>query len=143
MDNTDLHKAQAILQRHEGIRLKPYKCTAGKTTIGYGRNLDDVGITREEAEFLFQGDWKTAYRDAQSLVPSFDTLSGPRQSVLVNMAFNLGRTRLSQFKQFLAAVDEKRWIAAAQHMLNSRWASQVGGRSRELALIMRTGNWPS
>ena len=25
----------------EGLRLKPYRCPAGKLTIGVGRNLDD------------------------------------------------------------------------------------------------------
>jgi len=28
------------LVRHEGLRLKAYRCTTGKLTIGYGRNLD-------------------------------------------------------------------------------------------------------
>ncbi|MDY0127369.1 MAG: hypothetical protein RBR69_04500 [Candidatus Cloacimonadaceae bacterium] len=37
------------LVRHEGLRLKPYRCTAGKLTIGIGRNLNDCGITQSEA----------------------------------------------------------------------------------------------
>lgn len=40
------------LIRDEGLRLKPYRDTVGKLTIGVGRNLDDVGITKDEAMHL-------------------------------------------------------------------------------------------
>jgi len=30
---------------HEGLKLKPYHCPAGKLTIGVGRNLEDKGIS--------------------------------------------------------------------------------------------------
>ena len=39
------------LKVHEGLRLKPYKDTVGKWTIGIGRNLEDKGITEQEALF--------------------------------------------------------------------------------------------
>ena len=42
------------LEDFEGLELKPYKCTSDKTTIGLGRNLDDYGITKEEAYYLAQ-----------------------------------------------------------------------------------------
>lgn len=44
-------KSFELIKLHEGLRLKPYKCPAGKLTIGYGLNLDG-GITKEEAEIL-------------------------------------------------------------------------------------------
>ena len=40
MEDTLLERIKKQLVRHEGLRLKPYRCTAGKLTIGYGRNLD-------------------------------------------------------------------------------------------------------
>ncbi len=43
------NRLRQMLIRHEGLRRKPYRDTVGKLTIGAGRNLDDVGITREEA----------------------------------------------------------------------------------------------
>lgn len=43
-----------MLIRHEGLRLKPYHDTVRKLTIGIGRNLDDVGITHEEALILLE-----------------------------------------------------------------------------------------
>ena len=52
----NIPRLRQMLTLHEGVRLKPYLCTAGKTTIGVGRNLDDVGITREEADMMLDGD---------------------------------------------------------------------------------------
>ena len=39
---------------HEGLRLKPYRCTAGKLTIGVGRNLETKGLSEEEALFYLE-----------------------------------------------------------------------------------------
>jgi hypothetical protein len=55
-DLVNLHRLQKQLIRHEALRLKPYRCSADKLTIGIGRNLDDVGITEEEAYFLLGND---------------------------------------------------------------------------------------
>jgi len=41
-----------LLEFEEGLKLKPYKCPAGKLTIGIGRNLEDRGITEQEAQML-------------------------------------------------------------------------------------------
>ena len=45
-----------MLIRHEGLKLKPYLCTAGKLTIGVGRNIQDRGITYQEAMMLLEND---------------------------------------------------------------------------------------
>ena len=42
-----------MLKRHEGVRLYPYYCPAGKLTIGVGRNVEDKGFSPEEKEELF------------------------------------------------------------------------------------------
>ena len=62
-----------------------------------------------------------------------------RAEVLINMAFNLGITGLLKFRRALDAVRVDDYEAAATHMLDSRWASQVGRRAVELARQMRTG----
>ena len=51
-----------LIKKHEGLSLKPYKCTAGKLTIGYGRNIEDKGISQEEAE-RFLDDRLYEFRD--------------------------------------------------------------------------------
>ena len=131
---TDLEE---LIVRHEGMILHPYNDTVGKLTIGVGRNLSDNGITEEEARFLLHNDLYTALETARALVPKFDTLSRPRQLVVASMAFNLGQKRLAGFKKMLTALQVGDYSKAADEMLNSAWAVQVGNRSHELAAMMR------
>jgi len=130
----------AMLERHEGLRLKPYRCPAGKLTIGVGRNLEDAGISREEAYFLLNNDIYRALAIAQEFLGRevWEKLSAPRQEVLVNMAFNLGAGGLAKFKRMRQAIIAGDYEKAAREMLDSNWARQVGSRATELAQIMRT-----
>lgn len=130
------------LKRDEGLRLKPYRCSAGKLTIGYGRNLEDVGITQAEAEAMLMADIKAARRELDRVLPWWRNLSAVRQDALVNMAFNLGITRLLGFKNALAAMQAYDFDRAADEMLDSRWAAQVGDRAKRLAHMMRAGRRP-
>lgn len=130
------------LIRHEGLRLKPYKCTAGKLTIGVGRNLDDKGINEQEAMFLFSRDMGDAIKDADRF-EWFKKLDDVRQDVIVNMIFNMGHSRVSGFKKMIAAIQEGRYDRAAHEMLDSLWARQVGARSQELSKMMREGSLSS
>jgi lysozyme len=128
------------LKRDEGLRLKPYQDTVGKLTIGYGRNLVDKGISEEEAEMLLIDD-VLYLRNRLTRYPWFLVLNEPRQEVIINMAYNLGMTGLLGFKRMIAALNAHNYSLAADEMLDSRWARQVGRRADELALQMRTGYW--
>lgn len=130
-----------MLKRHEGRRLFPYKCTAGKTTIGYGRNIQDTGISEEEAEFMLQADVERCILELVDKTDYFIILCEPRQTVLINMLFNLGWGRFSRFKKMIKAVREGDYLRASVEMLDSRWADQVGGRAKELSAIMLTGEY--
>lgn len=134
-------KTIELIKKHEGLRLKPYLCTEGRTTIGYGRNIQDKGITQKEADMLLLNDLNDAERDARVLCYGFDILTEARQAALVDMALNLGFARLKGFKNFLAAVNAKNYKVAAEEMLDSRWAKQVGDRATELSELMKTGEW--
>lgn len=129
------------IKRHEGVRLTPYRCPAGKLSIGVGRNLDDVGISLEEAEYLLSRDLDRAFLGLSKSLPYFQDLDSVRQGVLVNMAFNLGLSGLLRFQRMLSAVERGDYAGAAVEMLDSAWAGQVGGRARELARQMETGAW--
>ena len=135
--NMDLLKEQ--LKKHEGIRLKPYKCTANKTTIGVGRNIEDRGITEDEAFYLLENDIKICVEELEKNYDWFKGLDDIRQCVLVNMCFNLGITRLKKFKNTMKHVEEGDYEKAALGMLNSRWAKQVKGRAIDLANQMEYG----
>lgn len=124
---------------HEGMRLKPYRCTANKLTIGVGRNIEDVGITAEEALYLLRNDIVRTRYALEKAVPSYLRLSMPRRKALIDMCFNLGLSGLLKFKKFLAAIEAEDFNRAADEMLSSAWAGQVGQRAHTLAAMMREG----
>jgi lysozyme len=130
------------LRLHEGERLKPYRCTAGKLTIGVGRNLEDRGITREEAAYLLANDITTEERELLRALPWVAQLDEVRQRVLLDMSFNLGLVGLLGFKNTLATIRAGDYSKAAAMMLDSRWASQVGQRAERLSRMMATGKDP-
>ena len=128
-----------LLVQHEGMRLKPYKCTAGKLTIGVGRNLDDVGITNYEAMALLKNDIARVKQELYGNLPYFEALDETRQVVLIDMCFNLGISRLLKFKKMFLALNAGLYDVAASEMLDSRWAKQVGKRALELSIMMKGG----
>lgn len=127
------------LIHHEGLRLKPYRCSAGKLTIGVGRNLEDVGISREEAMRLLDNDIGRCRGELADSVPAYLRLDETRKNVLIDMCFNLGIAGLLEFENMLAAVEAGDYDKAADEMLNSKWAGQVGKRADTLAEMMRRG----
>ena len=137
----DLIKLREQLIEHEGIRYKPYKCTAGKTTIGVGRNLDDKGISHAEALILLENDISECASDVVAVLghEMWDRLSDARQRVLVDMRFQLGPGGFRSFRGTLQAVREGRYKDAAAGMLASRWATQTPGRAKALTEMMTEG----
>lgn len=134
-------RLRAQIAKHEGLRLKPYQDTVGKWTIGYGRNLSDVGITRAEASMLLEHDIDTAYADLLRRYPWAGSLDSVRCAVLTEMCFNLGLPRLSGLVNTLRMVERGDYAGAAAGMLKSKWASQVKDRAKTLAKQMETGEW--
>ena len=121
---------------HEGLKLTPYRCTADKLTIGVGRNLDDVGITQDEAEYLLDNDILRCCDDLDRNMSWWRDLSETRQRVLVDMVFNLGISRFMKFQNAIDALANGNYKGAAEEMLDSRWANQVGQRAMRLANAM-------
>ena len=130
--------AKDQIKRDEGYRGNVYQCTAGANTIGYGRNLDQNPITEEEAEYLLDNDLKKVAQQSQRFA-FYQHLKPERRAVIINMIFNLGLTRFNQFKKLHSALFIEDYETAADEMLNSRWANQVGDRATRLAKIMRRG----
>lgn len=135
MSYADILREQLIVD--EGRRAFPYRDMVGKLTIGVGHNLTDNGISQPVQDLLLSEDIEAAESLARALVPAFDSLSDVRRAVVANMAFNLG-SRLAEFVNTLAAINEQRWADAADGMLASAWAREVGVRATRLANMMRT-----
>lgn len=131
-----------LIRQHEGLRLKPYRCTAGKLTIGYGHNLDDNGISERQADDLLLNDLVDVEEELLCNLKRFEELDEIRQAVLLDMSFNLGWPRLSGFKKTLAYMEAGDYKNAAHEMLDSQWARQVGERANRLSRMMETGEWP-
>ena len=128
------------LKRHEGLRLKPYLCSEGKITIGFGRNLEDMGISEKEAEMLLMSDIQRCYEEL-NVFSWFHDLDQVRQEAMVNMLFNLGLPTFLEFKRTLKFMAEGAYSQAAEEMLDSKWARQVGDRATELAYMVETGQY--
>ena len=88
----------------------------------------------------FAIDINVTLSDCQEIFPDFDNLPEEAQLVIANMCFQLGRPRLSQFKKFIAAVNDADWIKAAEEMEDSRWHKQTTERAERLiARIIKLG----
>lgn len=135
------------LIKHEGYKDEIYLCTESIPTFGIGHAIKPTDpeytwpmgtpIEKERIENAFLEDVGIAIADCEALFE--DVYSHPDKvvRVLVNMAFNLGRTRLGRFRNMIAAVNNKDYKKAANEMVDSRWYNQVGNRSIELENWMR------
>ena len=127
------------IKQHEGFRTFPYKCPAGKLSIGYGRNLEDCGIREQEAEIMLMNDLTQATLQLYNECPFVAKMDNTRKNVLIEMVYNMGINRFKGFKKMLVACQNGEWDKAADEMLNSKWAGQVKQRAKTLAETMRKG----
>ena len=139
--NMKLRRLYKTLERHERFMPKAYKDSVGKTTIGIGRNLDDKGITRDEAMLLLANDVREVTEHLKKKYYWFSSLDDVRQEVVTNMCFNLGEAGFAAFKKTIGYIEEGEFSMAAAEMLDSLWADQVGYRAQELARAMASGLW--
>lgn len=135
------------LIKHEGYKDEIYLCSEGIPTFGIGHAVKEhdpehawpVGtpVEKERIDNAFQADFEDACNDVEALFDDAWNKPDNVQRVLVNMAFNLGRTRLGKFKNMIGAVNNNDFVEAANQMVDSRWYGQVGNRSVELENWMR------
>lgn len=135
----DRERLAAQLRLHEGVELKPYKCTAGYLTIGEGRNIEERGLSDDEIDYILNNDVDIATSELASSFDWFAGLDDVRMRVVVDMVFNLGMPRFKQFQNMISAIEAGDWPEAAAQMMDSRWAKQVGARAERLRDMMETG----
>lgn len=159
-DNPDIRLLIFVLSLNEGRRARRYDDHKGIATIGVGFNLergdarekigalgldyDDVldgrtALDDGQIDALLEETMVGAIGDARAVIPNFDALATPRQIVLADMAFNLGRRGLSGFRRMIAAIELQDWEEAANQMIDSRWYREVGNRARRNVDVMRSG----
>lgn len=135
----------ALLTRvalNEGYRQHLYTDTTGNTSIGYGHNLTAKGLSQPLAHALLEDDLDEAVTALDEQFPIVATLSSTRQQVLAEMCYNLGPDGLGKFVKMWAAIGIGDFITAANEMLASEWARQVGARATRLATAMASDHFP-
>nr|WP_321399348.1 glycoside hydrolase family protein [uncultured Desulfobacter sp.] len=132
----DFVAVRKMLIEDEGLRLKPYKCTAGKLTIGVGRNIEDKGISEKEAVFLLGNDISECVDDLISLFNDFLQLPESIQHVLINMRFQLGPRGFRGFRMMINAVKAEDWPEMVRQMKDSSWYVQTPNRANRLIRLV-------
>jgi lysozyme len=135
------------LIKHEGYKDEIYLCSEGIPTFGIGHAVKEndpeytwpVGtpVEKDRIDSAFLADVQDACNDVDTLFEDAWNKPDNVQRVLVNMAFNIGRTRFGKFKKMIAAVNSNDFEEAANQMVDSVWYNQVGNRSIELENWMR------
>tara|TARA_R100001377_G_scaffold73235_1_gene49143 strand:+ start:14 stop:439 length:426 start_codon:yes stop_codon:yes gene_type:complete len=122
------------LKAEEGYRARPYHCTAGYLTIGFGRNLSNsgLGISEEEAAYLLKNDVNRTIDEVRQRWPWFDDCDKAAREVMIELCFQLGTPRLSGFKKMLAGLEAGDNDIAAFELLDSKFAKQVPARAARL-----------
>jgi len=151
-----------FVKRHEGFRLVPYQCTAGKWTWGYGRNIEDMPLNGEEAllilraanidshsereqalkhaaEKCLENNIEYATSACQMIFDDFNRFTVNRQIALVSVMFNIGYRKFLEFKRMIAAIRRNAWDRAAIELKDSKRHKQIPMRSDEEADMLRVG----
>jgi len=128
------------IKRDEGLSLKLYVDSVGKSTIGWGHNLSDRGISMAVAEQILAEDIAEV-RAQLAPFPWYQGLDEIRQGAVTNIAFNIGIGDLLHFPSALHYLSIKDYPNAAAAFLDSVWAKQVGDRAQRLARQLTEGTW--
>jgi len=103
-------------------------------------DIKESGISDGVAVMMLENDIAVAHGAVENR-SWFSALNDARRDVVVNMVFNLGLSGFSGFVKMIEAMREGDYFRAAEEMLDSKWARQVGFRASELAEIMRSGSY--
>lgn len=144
----NIERVQKQLEIDEGVKYEIYEDHLGYPTFGIGhlvlKSDEEFGmpigsvVTHERVNASFKHDLAVAIDECSILYNTWNCFPEEVQEILVNMMFNLGRPRLSKFKNFKAALEAKQWELAASEGRNSLWYRQVGNRAERL--MTRLGN---
>ena len=143
----NLIKLQDEISKDEGVKYETYRCSLGHLTGGIGHLITEwdediysgpigTAIPTEQVNDWFAKDIETTIKDCNLLFAQFNNLPHDIQHVLANMCFQLGRPRLSKFKNMIAAVEDLDWERMTDEMENSRWFKQTPNRAKRLIAIV-------
>lgn len=136
-------KVKEMLVRHEGVMCTLYQCSEGKWTIGVGRNLQDRGVTEDEAMYLLDNDIKRVMNQLDEYWTVWRSFPEKAQLCCVDMSFQMGIKGFMGFRRTRALMEMGMWLEASEELLDSKYAIQTPNRanynSRQLALCTKDG----
>ena len=137
MNNQIAKNIIEIVKKHEGFRARPYKCTAGHETIGYGFKMSDLYLEEDIAHEMLVRILSHKENQMRNTFDWVDDMPILIQEVLLNMCFQMGCNGVSKFKKMIKAMKNEKWADAANEMLDSKWArSDSPNRAKELSDIV-------
>ena len=138
----NVNKLRAQLEIDEGIVNKVYLDHLGYPTFGIGHLIvegdpeESMGVghpvSEERIIEVFEKDVQTVLVDCFICFENWELYPEEAKQVFANMMFNMGRTRLSKFKNMIKAAEEGAWHQAAVEGRDSRWYNQVTNRAKRL-----------
>ena len=139
MDREKLYKE---IKADEGEVLEVYEDHLGYPTVGIGHLVTEkdeefgeppgTPITAERSRELFDRDVERAIEDCERLYGQWHNWPDEVQLIMVNMAFNLGATRLAKFVSMKNMLSQGKWKEAANEGRDSLWYRQVTNRAERL-----------
>lgn len=135
---------QSKLGYYKNGKFWVYKDSLGLATIGYGHLVlkgenFNSGLTEAEAEALLQKDSLNAYREAKEIYESFGMIAPIQvQRVLWMMVFQMGKSKVLNFKKAMSALAQRDYKTAGKELRNSIWYKQTTSRAEKMARIVES-----
>ena len=142
----DMSRLLESVKKHEGYRNKVYLDTLGKRTVGVGHLCvedfweDDKEYDEKFLMTILEHDLSSAIKGANDLMAENGCMDMNEKAheIIIEMVFQLGKTGVSKFKNMWKALSGLEYSAAADQMLDSRWAKQTPNRANGMADVMRS-----
>ena len=139
----DMPRLLKSVRDHEGYRDQVYLDSLSKRTVGVGHLCvedfweDDKKYSEKFLMEILEKDLENARSGAEELLKGCN-LPSLANEIVVEMVFQLGKTGVSKFHNFLAALrnNPPQWLTASEEMLDSRWAKQTPNRAGSMSEII-------
>ena len=139
----DMPRLLKSVRDHEGFRDQVYLDILNKRTVGVGHLCvedfweDDKKYSEKFLMEILEKDLENAISGAEELLKDC-SLPSLANEIVVEMVFQLGKTGVSKFNNFLAALRDNppQWLTASEEMLDSRWAKQTPNRAKGMSEVI-------
>ena len=150
LDNDTLAILTELTADREGFRRKPYLCTAGYLTIGYGHRIksgsplgEDETISEYAAHQLLRHDLMKAWSDAEFLIMEKGVEPKEIYYIAVTlMIFQMGLAGTRRFRRFFRAMLTNNRPAMVVELMNSKWYGQTPIRVADVTYCLISGRIP-